>query len=150
MAHAFAKILVHITFSTKNRVPFIDDSIRDRLHAYLGGICSGKKCIPIIIGGPKDHIHVFCHLDRTVPVMDLIQALKHDSSLWIKNQGKAYSLFYWQSGYGVFSVNPTCTEALVDYIANQVEHHKHLTFQEEYIMFLQKHGIEYDPNYVWE
>ena len=82
--------------------------------------------------------------------MDLIRSLKHDSSIWIKEQGKAYSLFYWQSGYGIFSVTPQHEKALIEYIANQVEHHKHHTFQEEFIMFLQKYGIDYDPKYLWE
>jgi hypothetical protein len=81
--------------------------------------------------------------------MNLLEELKKQSSKWIKTQGNAYSNFYWQDGYGVFSVNPTQIDMVVDYIKNQEEHHKTLSFQDELRVFLKKYNVEYDERYIW-
>jgi putative transposase len=141
---------VHITFSTKNRVPMIDKKIRERLFDYMGGICKGLECNPVQIGGVDNHVHLSCLLSRKIAQMDLLEEVKKRSSKWIKTIGDAYSNFYWQDGYGIFSVNPKDTDKVVEYIKNQEEHHKQISFQDEFRAFLLKYGIEWDERYVWD
>ena len=119
---------LHITFSTKDRYPFIDKNIEKELFSYIGGICKNKECRPIIIGGHKDHIHILCLLSQKIALMNLIEQVKSHSSKWIKTKGKPYQNFYWQRGYGAFSVNPAEIEIVENYILNQAEHHKKITF----------------------
>ena len=150
MPQSLSKVYVHITFSTKNRQHLIDDDIKDSLFEYLGGICKGLDCNPLKIGGFHDHIHIICILSRKIAQMTLLEELKKQSSKWIKTKGQPYSDFYWQSGCGIFSVNPTETDIVVNYIINQEEHHKKVTFQDEYRAFLKKYNVEYDERYVWD
>lgn len=127
---------MHITFSTKKRKPIIYPDIKERLFDYLGGICNGLECNPVHIGGYNDHVHILCLLSRKIPQMKLLEELKKQSSKWIKSQGIQYADFYWQDGYGIFSVNPTDVELVVQYINSQEDHHKKKTFQEELKAFL--------------
>ena len=150
MPQSLSKVYVHIVFSTKNRKNLIDENIEASLHEYLGGICKGLGCNPVRIGGYLDHIHVLCLLSRKVTQMKLVEELKKQSSKWIKTKGINYSHFYWQNGYGIFSVNYTKTETVIDYIERQHEHHKHKSFQDEFRAFLIKYNIEYDERYVWD
>ncbi len=141
---------IHITFSTKNRFPFIDNEINKELFSYLGGICKNLECNPIIIGGHKEHVHILCLLSRKIALMKLIEEVKSHSSKWVKTKGVKYQNFYWQRGYGGFSVNPTEIDIVKKYILNQEEHHKIKTFQDEYRAFLKKYKIKYDEKYVWD
>jgi putative transposase len=150
MPQSLSKVYVHITFSTKNRQNLIDDNIKNSLFEYLGGICKGLDCNPLQIGGYHDHIHVICMLSRKIAQMTLMEELKKQSSKWIKTKGQAYYNFYWQSGYGIFSVNPAETDVVVNYIMNQDEHHKKISFQDEYRAFLKKYKVEYDERYLWD
>ena len=149
MPQSISKIYVHITFSTKNRYPFIDSEIEKDLWEYLGGICKGLECNPIRIGGHKDHIHICCLLSKKITTIKLLEDIKKESSKWIKTKGAKYSSFYWQDGYGVFSINPSEVETVIKYIENQAEHHKKRTFQEELLAFFKKYGIEYNEQYLW-
>lgn len=149
MAQSLSKVYVHITFSTKNRQNLIDEKIKTSLFQYLGGVCKGLECNPVRVGGYSDHVHILCLLSRKVTQMDLLEELKKQSSKWIKNQGSAYSNFYWQDGYGIFSVNPTQVNAVEEYIENQEEHHKSVSFQDELRAFLKKYKVEYDERYIW-
>lgn len=150
MPQSLVQNYVHIIYSTKNRYPLIDKEIEKELYAYIGGICKNLKCNPIIIGGQPDHIHILCLLSRKIALMKLLEETKSHSSKWIKTKGERYSSFYWQSGYGAFSVNSTETEIVKKYILDQEEHHKKRTFQEEYLAFLKKYRVEYDDRYVWD
>ncbi len=141
---------MHITFSTKDRYPFIDKNISEQLYSYLGGICKNLECNPIIIGGHKDHIHILCLLSRKIALMKLIEELKSHSSKWIKTKNKMYQSFYWQRGYGGFSVNPTEIGIVEKYILEQDIHHIKKTFQDEYKTFLNKYKIKFDEKYVWD
>lgn len=145
MAQSLSKVYIHITFSTKDRQYLIDEKIRESLFQYLGGVCKGLECNPVKVGGYTDHVHILCLLSRKIAQMNLLEELKKQSSKWIKTQGNAYSNFYWQDGYGVFSVNPTQIDMVVDYIKNQEEHHKTLSFQDELRVFLKK----YNERYIW-
>lgn len=150
MAQSLSKVYVHITFSTKNRQPKIDDNIRTSLFEYLGGICRGLECNPLKVGGHLDHVHIICLLSRKVTQMKLLEELKKQSSKWIKTKDQIYADFYWQNGYGIFSVNPSEADLVIKYIDNQKAHHTKINFQDELRAFLKKYNVEYDERYVWD
>ncbi len=150
MSQSLVQNYMHIVFSTKNRMPLITDKVADDLHAYLGGICNKLDCFPIQIGGHKDHVHILCLLSKKIALIKLLEELKSHSSKWMKLKGEGFKDFYWQDGYGAFSVNPTEVETVVKYISNQKEHHAKKTFQDEYRAFLKKYRVEYDERYVWD
>ncbi len=141
---------IHITFSTKDRHPFIDKNISNELFGYLAGICKNKECKPIIVGGHKDHVHILCLLSQKIALMKLIEQIKSHSSKWIKTKGKHYQNFYWQKGYGAFSVNPTEIGIVEEDIRNQEKHHEKKSFKDEYRAFLKKYKIDYNEKYVWD
>ncbi len=150
MPQSLVKNFIHLVFSTKHRQPFIDKTIQPELYAYIGGICKNHECYPYAIGGMEDHIHILCLLSKKMALYQLPEVVKSNSSRWIKTKGKAYQNFYWQSGYGAFSVNPSEIEVVKSYIANQEEHHKSRGFQDEYRAILKKYEMEYDERYVWD
>ncbi|MDB4583470.1 IS200/IS605 family transposase [Draconibacterium sp.] len=150
MPQSLVKNYIHITFSTKNRFPFIDDVVKDELYNYLGGTCKELESPSIIVGGAKDHVHLLVNLSRKIALMSLIEKLKTHSSKWIKTKGQDFKSFYWQHGYGGFSVNPNQIDIVKKYIMNQEIHHKKLTFQDEYRAFLKEYNVEYDERYVWD
>ena len=150
MPQSLSKVYVHITFSTKHRKNQIDDEIENPLFEYIGGICKKMECNPVKVGGHQNHIHILCLLSRKVAQMTLLENVKKSSSRWIKTKGEKYSDFYWQDGYGIFSVNPTEIEVVIDYIEHQKEHHKKRSFKNEFRAFLKKYNIEYDEQYVWD
>lgn len=118
MGQSLVKNYLHIVFSTKDRKPLIFKPIEAELHAYLGGICNKLECQVLKIGGYDDHIHILCLLSKKIAIMKLLEELKTHSSKWIKTKGADYANFYWQDGYGVFSVNPSELDEVIDYIAN--------------------------------
>ena len=123
MGQSLVKNYVHIVFSTKHRKPLISDPVETELHSYLGGICNKLGCQVIKVGGYTDHIHILCLLSKKITLVKLLEELKSHSSRWIKTKGGVYTNFYWQDGYGAFSVNPSEVEVVKHYIANQKEHH---------------------------
>jgi putative transposase len=151
MSQSLAQIYLHIVFSTKERRRFLQNkAIRDELHKYLGGTCNNLDCPVLRIGGVEDHVHILCRLGRTIKVADLIKELKRESSQWVKAQAPDLADFYWQLGYGAFSVSPGHVDGLTAYIAKQEEHHHTETVQEEFRRLLTKYGIEWDERYVWD
>jgi REP element-mobilizing transposase RayT len=150
MPQSLSKVYVHITFSTKNRQNLIDENIEESLYEYLGGICKGLDCNPVQVGGHKNHIHILCVLAKKITQIKLLEEVKKQSSKWIKTKGDIYRNFYWQDGYGIFSVNPSEVEVVVNYIQNQKEHHKKRTFQDEFRAFLKKYKVDYNEKYVWD
>jgi REP-associated tyrosine transposase len=150
MPQSLAKNYLHISFSTKNRDKFIDSEIEIELFSYLGGICKNLECNPIVVGGHKNHVHILCLLSRKIALMKLIEEVKSHSSKWIKTKGLQYKHFYWQNGYGAFSINQSQIDIVKEYILNQKEHHKKLSFKDEYRSFLKEYNIEYDERYVWD
>jgi REP element-mobilizing transposase RayT len=150
MPQSLSKVYVHLTFSTKERYPFIDVDLQTRLWEYLGGICKGVACSPVQIGGTRDHVHILCLLSKKITQVQLLEEVKKQSSRWVKTLERKYAKFYWQDGYGIFSVNPSEIDVVVNYIRKQEEHHRKRTFKEEFIAFLTKYGIEYDERYVWD
>ena len=150
MPQSLSKVYTHIIFSTHERYPWIDDAIEDRLFAYLGKMCRSLECQPIKTGGYRDHVHILCILSRKIAIMQLVKDVKVHSSRWMKEQSERYSGFYWQQGYGIFSVSQSHAEQVKTYIAHQRQHHQKMSFQEEYLGFLKKYEVEYDEKYVWD
>jgi REP element-mobilizing transposase RayT len=151
MPQSLAQIYLHLVFSTKDRRPFLQDAaLRGELHRYLGGTCNKLDCPVLRVGGAADHVHILCRLGRSIAVADLIKELKRDSSQWVKTKAASLADFYWQNGYGAFSVSPGHVEALREYIASQEEHHRTVTFQDEFRRLLTKYGLEWDERYVWD
>jgi REP element-mobilizing transposase RayT len=147
MGQSLVKNYIHIVFSTKYREPLIHEEIENELHKYLGGICNSLNCSVLIVGGYTDHIHI---LSKNISLVELVKKIKSHSSKWIKTRSKNYSNFYWQDGYGAFSVNPSQIEVVKNYIANQKEHHDKKSFKNEFRLFLKKYEVEYDEKYVWD
>ena len=135
-------------FSTKERRPFITDDWRDGLHEYLGGLIRHAAGIPEAVGGCSDHVHLLAGLRATHTLATFVQDVKQTSSKWIHETIGAKE-FAWQQGYGAFTVSVSLCDTVKEYIANQPEHHRKKTFQEEYVAFLKKHGVEYDERYLW-
>jgi REP element-mobilizing transposase RayT len=150
MSQSLTKVCLHITFSTKDRYPFIDGEIEQELWAYIGGVCKALDCNPICVGGYRDHIHVCCLMSRNITQAKLLEEIKKGSSKWIKTKGRKYEKFYWQRGYSMFSVNPSEMGKVAEYIQNQSIHHTKQSFQQELLTFLKKYGVEYDERYLWE
>lgn len=151
MPQSLAKILVHAVFSTKARRPFLrDKTLRDELHRYLGGILTNLECQPIIIGGEEDHVHLRCALSRTCEAAAMVKEVKRGSSLWLKTKSPDLADFAWQNGYGIFSIGFSQIEAVRDYIAGQEEHHRKVSFQDEFRQLLRRYEIGFDERYVWD
>jgi REP element-mobilizing transposase RayT len=150
MGQSLVKNYIHIVFSTKYREASIQPDIELELHRYIGGICNKLDCQVLQVGGYNDHIHILCALSKKIALMKLLEQLKSHSSKWIKTKGEAYRNFYWQDGYGAFSVNPSQVDVVMAYITNQQDHHSKKTFQDEYRSFLKKYHVEYDEQYVWD
>ena len=150
MPQSLSKVYTHIIFSTKHRENLIDKRIENDLYNYIGGICKDFECNPVQVGGYKNHIHILCLLSRKIAQMDLIQHVKQGSSKWIKTMDEKYSNFYWQDGYGIFSVSPRSVDKVIEYINKQDIHHKKMSFKEEYRKFLKQYDIDYDERYVWD
>ena len=150
MGQSLVRNYIHIVFSTKHRQPLIHPPVEAELHRYLGGVCKKLDCQPIIAGGYTDHIHILCILSKKIALMKLVEEVKSHSSKWIKTKGKEYLNFYWQDGYGAFSVNPYDLDEVIEYITNQKEHHRKNTFQDEYRLILAQNDVEYNETYVWD
>ena len=149
MGQSLVKNYIHLVFSTKHREPLIHPPVEAELHAFLGGICNKLQCTVIKVGGFTDHIHILCMLSKKIALMKLMEELKSHSSKWIKTKGNGYENFYWQDGYGAFSVNPSELDKVIAYIEKQHEHHSKKTYQDEFRAFLKKYNVEYDEKYVW-
>jgi putative transposase len=150
MPQSLSYLLTHIVFSTKDRAPVLDATVRPALHAYLATVTRKVDCECFRAGGVADHVHLAVRFSRTLTMAKLIEELKTSSSKWLKTQSPALAAFAWQRGYGAFSVGPSDLNALLHYIDTQEEHHKTRTFQDEYRAFLKKYGIEFDERYVWD
>lgn len=150
MPQSLASILIHIIFSTKNREPLILPEISQELYSYITGIARTHESLVHEIGGIEDHVHLLISLPRTLPLSKLIEEVKKGSSKWIKTKGEIYSKFAWQYGYGAFSIGQSAYENLRKYIQTQQIHHKKISFQDEYRVFLKKYHINYNEEYVWD
>jgi REP element-mobilizing transposase RayT len=150
MSQSLVKNYIHIVFSTKHREDFIDEKIEKELFSYIAALCKDFQSIALQIGGTDNHIHILCTLSKKVALMKLIQEIKAHSSKWIKTKGKKYENFYWQDGYGAFSVSEENLYPTINYIKNQRQHHQTKGYKDELINILEKHRIKYDEKYLWD
>jgi REP element-mobilizing transposase RayT len=141
MPHTHSSILFHCVFGTKARTRSIADEFRNDLWKYIGGIARTRSMRALAVGGTSDHLHTLLSLPPTIPVAKAMQLIKSGSSKWIHEQFPSHRQFRWQEGYGAFTIAKSQIDATVAYITNQEEHHRVRTFEEEYRMFLRKHGI---------
>lgn len=148
MSQSFVQIYVHIVFHTKNNVKLIKEDIKNELFSYLGGILKNYKSIPLQIGGTSDHVHILCTLPKTMAPADLAEEIKKSSSKWIKTKGDHYKNFYWQDGYGGFSVSNSGIETVKRYILNQEKHHENVSFIDEYKTLLEAYDIAFEDRYL--
>jgi len=148
MPQSLSRVIIHLVFSTKHRQPFIVSDKQNDMFSYLAGTLNGLDCPAILVGGMPDHIHALFVLSRTLSVCKVVEELKKESSKWAKE--RIHPGFYWQTGYGAFSVSPSRVEKVKQYITTQEEHHRTSTFQDEFRALLRKHGIAWDERYVWD
>jgi putative transposase len=150
MGHTFSNLLVHMIFSTRERLPTITGEIRPRLVEYLSGIARHEFGQALCIGGTENHVHGLLVLRTDVAVAEAARKWKSLSSKWVHETFPTAADFGWQAGYGVFSVSRSNVPKVTVYIEGQIEHHRRVTFEEEFIGFLDRHGIAYDPRHVWD
>ena len=150
MPHSLVKLLVHIVFSTKNRADLIAPEIENSLFGYIHGIVENNGSKLIVGNGTANHIHLLVSVGKKTDIPNLIGDIKRGSSVWIKKQDRKFKGFYWQTGYGAFSIGQSQVETVVNYIERQKEHHKKQDFKDEFRMLLAKYEIEYDERYVWD
>jgi REP element-mobilizing transposase RayT len=150
MAQSYAGLFYHLIFSTKHRLPQIGDDWGHRLYEYIGGIIRDSGGALIAAGGMPDHVHLLTTLPKTLSISDGLRIIKTNSSLWIHQTWPERHDFVWQGGYGAFTVSASGVEDVRRYIANQREHHRHRTFQEEFVEFLKAYQVPYDKRYIWD
>ena len=149
MANSYTSMNIHFVFSTKNRKNLIDSQMRSRLCTYIGGIARQHNMVALAVGGTENHVHMLISIPVTITPSKVVQLIKANSSRWIKEEFPKRSGFSWQVGYSGFSVSPRQIKNVMNYINRQEDHHRIMTFEEEYVGFLKDSGIEYDEQYIW-
>src|SRR5690349_1075437 len=149
MAQTLTSLLIHVVFSTKLRIPMIREQDEEELYKYMCGIPRNHQSPCLAINGTADHVHLLVSQSKNIALADLLEDLKKDSSKWIKKLGRIYNGFHWQDGYAAFSIGESGVETLKQYIANQKDHHKRQSFQDELRALLKKYRVEYDERYIW-
>src|SRR5215472_14293165 len=146
MSHSYAQNHIHLVFSTKDRQKLITKTLQKKLWAYMAGICKSYDMLAFAIGGMEDHVHLLFRLPPVITLSHAISVVKANSSSWMREHGTAFA---WQKGYGAFSVSSSHIQTVIRYIENQEAHHRKRTFEKEFVALLDKHGIQYDPNFVF-
>jgi len=144
MRDTYSKLNYHLVFSTKNRVPLITDALRDTLYGYMGGILRGHGGVLLTAGGMPDHVHLLAGWGTTVSVAKMLQLIKTNSSKWANELPESRDGFAWQPGYGAFTVSASMIPEVRRYILNQEEHHRKMSFQEEFVALLKRHGVDHE------
>ncbi|MCI0491709.1 MAG: IS200/IS605 family transposase [Planctomycetes bacterium] len=149
MPQSFGSLHCHIVFSTKHRLPQIEAELQPRLYDYIGGIVRNHGCCLVAAGGMPDHVHLLVSLSRTISMADAVRVIKANSSRWM-HEDVGQRDFGWQDGYGAFAVSYSNVDSVKSYLANQVEHHRRQTYQEEFLELLRRHNLTWDDRYVWD
>lgn len=150
MAQTYSNLLLHIIFSTKHRQPLINTDLKPRLYAYLTRVINEDFGRVLAINGTNDHVHILIDARTTTAPADMLRVIKSNSSGWVHKTFPEVHDFGWQDGYGIFTVSSSNKERVQVYIRNQEEHHRVRTFMEEFVDFLERHEIEYDPTTIWD
>jgi putative transposase len=149
VGHSYTSSLFHCVFSTKERRKLITPELQERLWPYLGGIARENRMKALAVGGIEDHVHILLSIPSTLAIAKAVQLIKGGSSKWVHETFSKYRTSAWQEGYGAFSIGISQIDPTVVYIQSQARHHRRKTFQQEFLDFLKKHGIDYDPRYIW-
>ncbi|MCH5718585.1 IS200/IS605 family transposase [Niabella hibiscisoli] len=149
MSQSLAQLYVHIIFHTKYNQSLIYPDVENELYAYIGGIIKANQSVPITINGIENHIHILAGMSKNIALSKLVEEIKRNSSRWIKTKGEKYRGFAWQGGYAGYSVSQSVVERVRKYIDRQKEHHKRVSFQDEYLQFLAEYRVDFDENYLW-
>jgi len=150
MSQSLCKNFIHLIFSTKERRPLLTDDIRDEMHGYLGGVLRNWESPSIIIGGVEDHVHILFLVSKNHALAKIVEEVKSGSSKWIKTKSTKLINFYWQNGYGAFSVSQSNVKSVRQYIQKQKEHHDTVSYQDEFRNFVKRHDVDYEERYVWD
>jgi putative transposase len=151
MPQSNSVVYIHLVFSTKNRIPFLQDkTLRSETHAFLAGASKTLGCPALIVNGVEDHVHILARFGREINQSEWVKEIKRTSTLWLKKRGKDLADFRWQGGYADFSVSVSKLDEVRNYIARQEQHHKKQSFQDELRALLKKHKVEYDERYLWD
>ena len=150
MANTFTQLRYHCIWSTKNREPMIRPDIEERIWAIIAETGSRHGINVVKVGGIENHVHALIDIPKTLSVSESMKGLKGGSSNGINKAGIINGHFSWQDGYGAFTLSASSVADVLGYITNQREHHRTMTFEEEYVKFLEKHGVEYDAKYLWD
>jgi REP element-mobilizing transposase RayT len=150
MSQSLSKNLIHLIYSTKDRAPCFDRDVGPRLWAYQAGILKEWDSPALVIGGVSDHVHALFSLSKNHALAKVIEEVKKGSSKWLKTQASQFRDFHWQAGYGAFSVSESNVQEVRRYIEQQEEHHRVRSFKDEFLAFLERHGIPYDERYLWD
>lgn len=149
MAHSYSTLITHVVFSTKDRMRFMDAQLRPELFAYMGGIVREMGGAARIINGLEDHVHMLISLAADVAISECLRVVKTNSSRWVHETFGNRPNFAWQTGYGAFSVSASNQKQVIKYLRDQERHHRRMTFQEEFIVLLRKHGVSFDERFLW-
>ncbi len=149
-SHSFTNLLYHVVFSTKERQPWLDEDMRPRVFAYLGGLVRGVEGIALLVNGMPDHVHILAKLRQDQALSDVVRHIKANSSGWIHRTFPALEHFAWQTGYGAFSVSQSQVEKVRAYIENQEAHHRRRPFQKEFIALLKAHNLPFREEELWD
>src|SRR5258706_11508148 len=148
MSDSYTNLLYHIGFSTKDRRPLITPEYQLRLYDYIGGTIRAVGGISLELNGTEDHVHLLAKLRPDGSLSDVLRDLKANATVWMHDVFPSLKNFSWQRGYGAFTVSQSNAEEVRQYIARQKEHHKRISFRDEFIQFLRPNGIEYDERFV--
>ncbi len=151
MSQSLTGIYIHATFGTKARKNYINEKIAPELHAYMAGIFKELDNPAVIINSIPYHVHGLFRFSKNLTIATIMEKVKKSSSIWMKQQPMGEKQFYWQKGYGAFSVSGSHIDVVTRYIANQKEHHKKLTYKEEIEKLMKKYNVqEFNPDYYWD
>ena len=148
MGHTYTSLVYHIVFSTRQRRHLIGDDLLPRLVKFVGGIIRKRTGKLLAMNGPEDHVHLLAGLCPKLAVSDQVRDIKALSSGWVRDLSPSFKLFGWQEGYAAFSVGNSNISKVARYIQRQQEHHREVSFEEEFISMLDRAGIDYDPRHV--
>jgi putative transposase len=151
MSQTLSNVKLHIVFSTKNRMKYIEEGlVQKRLYAYMHTACHNLGCTLLEVGGTEDHIHLLVNQSKNISICELVRTLKSSSSNAVKSIGTEYMDFAWQEGYGVFSVDESLEGKIRKYICTQKGHHMQRSFEEEFLCLLKRYNVKYDDKELWD
>ena len=150
MANTYTQIYIMIVFAVKGRMNLINENIEEELYKYITGIVNNRDHKLLQINGDRNHLHVFVSIKPKQSISDLVRDIKSNSAKFINEKKWFVGKFHWQSGFGAFSYSKSQVNTVIKYIADQKEHHKRKTFNDEYVELLKQFGIDFENKYLFD